>query len=58
MSNVSTSVSNVIDGPKSDIPRAIFALTSSWLLELNANCANTPALFRSMSSRKKKRAFL
>lgn len=58
ISRVSTKVSNVIVGPKSDMPRAIFARTSSLFLELRANCANIAAFERSIISKKKNNASL
>lgn len=58
ISKVSTKVSNVIVGPKSDMPRAIFARTSSLFLELKANCAKTAAFERSIISKKKNSASL
>lgn len=58
ISRVSTKVSKVIVGPRSDMPRAMFARTSSWFLEFSANCASMAAFDRSMISRKKNSASL
>lgn len=58
MTSVSTTVSKVIVGPRTDIPLAMLFFTSSWLEALRANSANMAALVRSISNRKKNRASL
>lgn len=58
ITRVSTRVFKVIPGPSRDMPRAMFALTSSWFRELSAYCANVAAFVRSIRSRKKNKASL
>ncbi|KAH1015364.1 hypothetical protein HUJ05_013097 [Dendroctonus ponderosae] len=58
ITRVSTSVSRVKVGPKTDTPLAICLLISSVLEAVKANCAKVAALDKSMSSKKKNIASL
>ena len=60
MTNVSTTVSSVMAGPKTAIPWEMQAATSSalWTGQLKDQWANAQALTTSISNRKKKSASL
>lgn len=58
MTNVPTNVSKVTVGPRRAIPLPIFLFTSFKFAEFKANCANTDAFDKSITSTKKNNASL